>query len=134
MLSRRHPNRSELRQADVSGIRADTLGGVIGRTRIGTICTLWTESLDRVGGLARVTRVSLDRFVVDVVIGYQLMEVTRGAAAAEWVALHPTAAVARMASFVHEGSLMSSVDAAGLARGWVLHERLTREWIPVPLV
>ena len=117
----------------MSGIRTDTLAGVIGRTRIGTICTLWTESFNRVGGLARVTRVSLDRFVVDVVVGHQLMEVTRGAAA-EWVVLHPMAAAARVASVAYEGSLMGPVDAAGLARGWVLHERLTREWTPVPLL
>jgi hypothetical protein len=54
---------------------------MVARTRIGTTCTLWMDSIKALGGVAQITRVRPDAFLVDVMIGTHMLEVVAPAAA-----------------------------------------------------
>jgi hypothetical protein len=134
MLTRSRPNAARSPQADVSGAGVEALAAVISRVRIGTTCTLWFDSVNNLGGLARITRVAPTYFVVDVLRGSALMEVSVAGSNGTLVALHPMAGRSRRSGLAHSDSLLSAADAADVARAWARHEELARKWETLPLL
>lgn len=134
MLTRSRPNISQSPQADVSGASVETLADVVSRVRIGTTCTLWTDGVNASGGLARITRVGPKSFIVDVLRGSALMEVSTTELSDALVVLHPLAGRSRRSGLAHLGSLLGASDAAEVGRAWVRHERLTERWRTLPLL
>jgi hypothetical protein len=134
MLTKSRPNVAQSPQADVSGAGVDALAAVVSRVRIGTTCTLWTDSVHAPGGLARITRVAPTSFVVDVLRGSALTEVSVAGTTGTLVVLHPMAARSRRSGLAHSGSLMGAADAADIARTWARHEELARKWQTLPLL
>lgn len=128
MLTRRHPGKPEAVLADVTGAHSQTLGAMVARTRMGTTCTLWMDSIKALGGLAQITRVRPDGFLVDVLVGTHMMEVASPAQGEETIVLHPSAARARRSGIAHAASVIDSSEAAATAQAWVRHEALANGW------
>ncbi|KRD53744.1 hypothetical protein ASE34_01160 [Microbacterium sp. Root280D1] len=128
MLTRRHPGKPDAVLADVTGAHSQTLGAMVARTRIGTTCTLWMDSIKALGGVAQITRVRPDAFLVDVLVGTHMLEVVAPARGNEIIVLHPSAARARRSGIAHAASLIDSSEAAATAHAWVRHQALAHGW------
>lgn len=128
MLTRRHPGKPDAVLADVTGAHSQTLGAMVARSRIGTTCTLWMDSIKGLGGVAQITRVRPDGFLVDVLVGTHMMEVVPPAQGYEIIVLHPSAARARCSGIAHAAGVIDSSEAAATAQAWVRHEALANGW------
>lgn len=128
MLTRRHPGKVGAALADVTGAHSQMLGVMVARTRIGSTCILWMDNVNSLGGVAQITRVLPEGFLVDVLVGAHMMEATPSTTCEEIIVLHPSAARARRSGLAHAMSVMDSSEAAATAHAWVRQEALKRGW------